>query len=141
MRIFILSALSATAVWSGAWAQSQPQVTPPVSPQGTVQAKAAIAECDRLISYLEQARPADSGVTVEQVTAWRQGNNFDACRETLLRVTEAKPDSFSTQSNQAGTPGSTSGPTGLPTVTSSGLPASGPGPAPQPPTGNSPAPQ
>jgi PRC-barrel domain len=138
MRI-LLAVLSTSALATAAIAQQQPSVTPPVAPQGTIQAKAAIAECDRLISYLEQTRPADAGVTVEQAGAWRQANNFEACRETLLRVSEAKPDSFSTQSNQVGTPGSASGPTGLPTVTSSGLPASPPAPAQGPATGPAPA--
>jgi hypothetical protein len=132
MRI-LLAVLSTSALATAAIAQQQPPVTPSVAPQGTIQAKAAIAECDRLISYLEQARPADAGVTVEQANAWRQTSNFEACRETLLRVSEAKSDSFSTHSNQPGTPGSASGPTGLPTVTSSGLPASPPAPSPSPP--------
>ena len=141
MRI-LLAVLSTSALATVALAQQQPSVTPSAAPQGTTQAKAALAECDRLISYLEQARPADAGVTVEQASAWRQASNFEACRETLLRVSEAKPDSFSTHSNQSGTPGSASGPTGLPTVTSSGLPASPPAPSTNPaPTGPSAPPQ
>ena len=129
MRI-LLAVMSTTVAVTAALAQQQPTVTPSVAPQGTMQAKAAIAECDRLISHLQEARPAAEGVTVEQATAWRQSSNFEACRETLLRISEAKPDSYSTHSNQAGTPGSADGPTGLPTVTSSGLPASPPPPPP-----------
>jgi len=132
MRI-LLAVLSTTVLAGAALAQQQPAVTPPVAPQGTIQAKGAIAECDRLISYLEETHPVGAGVTVEQATAWRQTSNFEACRESLRRVAESKPDSYSTHSNQAGSPGSADGPTGLPTLTSSGLPASDPAATPNPP--------
>ena len=96
MRI-LLAVLSTTVLATAVLAQQQPTVTPPVAPQGTIQAKGAIAECDRLIGYLEETRPPAAGVTVEQAAAWRQASNFDACRETLRRVTNAKPDSQGTQ--------------------------------------------
>lgn len=128
MRI-LLTVLSTTFLATAALAQQQPTVTPPVAPEGTVQATAAIAECDRLKSYLEGTPRPAGGVTVEQVAAWRQSNDFEACRTTLQRLTQANKDSSSTQPNQTGSTGAT----GSPTATSGGLPAPAPSAPPPPP--------
>jgi sporulation protein YlmC with PRC-barrel domain len=89
MRTALLAALmGSTAFIAAASAQQQPQVTPNVAPQGTVDAKAAIAECDRLIAYLEQARPANPGVTLEQVRTWQRASEFQPCQDNLRRLTE-----------------------------------------------------
>ncbi len=85
----LLAALmGSTAFIGAALAQQQPQVTPNVAPQGTVDAKAAIAECDRLIAYLEQARPENPGVTPEQVRIWQRASEFQPCQDNLRRLTE-----------------------------------------------------
>jgi hypothetical protein len=90
MRI-VLAVLSASLAAAAASAQQQPQVTPPVAPQGTAQAAGALGECDRLINYLETAKPPPAGVSAEQAAAWRQSANSGACHEALQRLTEAKP--------------------------------------------------
>ncbi len=89
MRTALLAALlGSAALATGAAAQQQPQVTPTTVPQGTVDARAALAECERLAAYLEQAKPADAGVTVEQARAWQQAANALPCQDNLRRLTE-----------------------------------------------------
>jgi hypothetical protein len=92
MRTVFLAALMSTTALLGptaAYAQTQPQVTPETAPAGEVQARAAISECDRLITYLEQSRPANPGVTPEQVTEWRNTANAQPCHDNLRRLTES----------------------------------------------------
>jgi hypothetical protein len=85
MRIALLVALLATAVPAGA--QTEPQITPNVLPRGEIQAKAAIAECDRLIFWLRNdPPPPNSGLTVEQAEAWRQAAEPQPCRDALDRL-------------------------------------------------------
>lgn len=89
MRPLLLAAfLGSTALAAGAAAQTQPQVTPGTVPQGQAQAKAAIAECDRLASLLESS-PANAGVTLEQVRAWQRANEVGPCRDNLQRLNQA----------------------------------------------------
>lgn len=88
MRSAFIALLGSTVLFGSAAAQQQPQVTPPVIPQGTADAKAAVSECDRLVAYLEQAKPADAGVTVEQVRAWQQAAEPQPCRDNLRRLAE-----------------------------------------------------
>jgi PRC-barrel domain len=42
-----------------------------------------------LAALLEQSRPANAGVTVEQVRDWRQANDATACRDNLQRLNQA----------------------------------------------------
>jgi hypothetical protein len=86
---FLAAALGSAALIAGAAAQQQPQVTPDVVPQGEVRAKAAIAECDRLINLLQGGGPKNPGISVEQVRAWDQASNTAACRDNLRRIEQA----------------------------------------------------
>jgi hypothetical protein len=90
MRPLLLAAfLSSTALAGSAMAQTPPTVTPTIIPQGEAQGRAAIAECDQLTALLEQSRPANAGVTVEQARDWRQANDATACRDNLQRLNQA----------------------------------------------------
>jgi len=72
---------------SVALAQS-PQTNPPNSPTANATSAAAptLADCDRLVTVLEARKPADAGVTVEQVRAYKTSNNAKACHDALLRI-------------------------------------------------------
>jgi hypothetical protein len=89
MRTALLAALvGTTAFITAAVAQQQPPVTPGIVPEGTADARAAIAECERLEAYLQETKPANAGVTLEQVQAWQQNAQVEPCRENLRRLTE-----------------------------------------------------
>jgi hypothetical protein len=47
---------------------------------------ATLADCDRLLALLEQRRPANPGVTVEQTRTYRTSNNAQACHDALVRL-------------------------------------------------------
>lgn len=82
MRTTFLGALlgSTALIATGAFAQTAaPQ---PAAPAQT----ATVADCDRLITVLEQRRPTNAGVTVEQVRTFRTANNAQACRDALVRI-------------------------------------------------------
>ena len=88
MRTLLVAALLGTSALAGpAGAQQQPPVTPTEVPAGQAAAQAGIAECDRLISYLEQARTPPSGVTLEQAREWRRALDGAACHTTIGRLT------------------------------------------------------
>jgi hypothetical protein len=88
MRTLLVAALLGTSALAGpARAQQQPPVTPTEVPAGQAAAQAGIAECDRLIAYLEQARTAPSGVTLEQAREWRRALDGAACHTTIGRLT------------------------------------------------------
>jgi hypothetical protein len=65
-----------------------------------------VADCDRLITVLEERRPANAGVTVEQVRSFRTANNAQACRDALGRIdptlVQAQPTTQTTQTGQTG---------------------------------------
>jgi sporulation protein YlmC with PRC-barrel domain len=85
MRTLLLAAfLSSTALATAAVAQT----TPADTPEGAAQAKAAIAECDRLISFLDPTRPT-GGVTVERAQEWKRASDATACKSALDRLTQA----------------------------------------------------
>jgi hypothetical protein len=93
MRTALVAALLGSSALLGlaplpAAAQGQPQVTPDVVPAGQAQAKAAIASCDRLTAYLEQARPAGA-VSTDQVRTWLQASDGASCQKELDRLAEA----------------------------------------------------
>ncbi len=88
MRTLLVAALLGTSALAGpACAQQQPPVTPTEVPAGQAAAQAGIAECDRLISYLEQSRTPPSGVTLEQAREWRRTLDGAACHTTIGRLT------------------------------------------------------
>jgi hypothetical protein len=87
--LFLAAFLSSTALAGSAMAQTPPTVTPTIIPQGEAQGRAAISACDQLTALLEQSRPANAGVTVEQVRDWRQANDATACRDNLQRLNQA----------------------------------------------------
>jgi sporulation protein YlmC with PRC-barrel domain len=60
--------------------------TPAPQPGTPATQTATVADCDRLITVLEQRRPANAGVTVEQVRTFRTANNAQACRDALVRI-------------------------------------------------------
>src|SRR5919107_1563667 len=93
---FAAALLSSTAfVAVGALAQT------PTPQPGTQQA--TVADCDRLVTVLEQRRPANAGVTVEQVRTFRTANNAQACRDALVRIDPTLVQATTTtQTGQAG---------------------------------------
>src|SRR3712207_4243972 len=93
MRTALLAAiLGSTALAATALAQGQLPATPDSAPEGQVRAKAALAECDRLIAFLDASRPT-AGVTVDQARTWQRESNVDACKTALDRITRASaPD-------------------------------------------------
>jgi sporulation protein YlmC with PRC-barrel domain len=80
------SALSLTV----ALAQS-PQTNPANSPPpiGAGATTATLADCDRLVTLLEHQKPANAGITVEQVRTYKTGNNAQACHDALVRIDPA----------------------------------------------------
>jgi hypothetical protein len=87
MRSALLGLLGLASFATLAAAQGQPQVTPDTVPAGQANAKAGIAECDRLVSYLETSGRSDSGVTVAQAQAWRERLDAASCQTSLQRLT------------------------------------------------------
>jgi hypothetical protein len=87
MRIVPAALAGATLLASAAIAQQQPQVTPTIVPEGQAIAKAGIAECGRLVSYLEQTPSARQTVALEQAIRWRQGLDSHACHDAIRRLT------------------------------------------------------
>lgn len=107
MRNLLWAALlSSSALTTGAMAQTAPTATTPATPTTTTpmagQPTATLADCDRLTTFLEQRRPANPGVTVEQIRTYRTGNNAQACRDALVRL---DPASATTAQGAAGTDG------------------------------------
>src|SRR5215211_4439807 len=79
--------LSSTAlIATSAFAQT-PAPQPGTGTAGTAAGQqATVADCDRLVTVLEERRPANAGVTVEQVRTFRTANNAQACRDALVRI-------------------------------------------------------
>jgi hypothetical protein len=110
---FLAVLLGSTALAASALAQSQPQVTPPQVtptqvtpaqvPEGQAQAKAAIAECDRLIAFLNPNRPT-GGITVERAQEWRTNSDAASCKSALDRLTQASAGESQPQPTVAGSP-------------------------------------
>ena len=88
MRTFLLILTGSTALASLALAQSPPTGVPTSGavPQTTAETTATLVDCDRLETFLEQRRPANAGVTVEQVRTYRTSNNAQACHDALVRL-------------------------------------------------------
>ncbi len=97
---FLAALLGSTALAATALAQSQPQVTPIQVPEGQAQAKAAIAECDRLIAFLDPNRPT-AGITVERAQEWKRNSDAAACKSALDRLTQASTGATDAQRAQA----------------------------------------
>jgi sporulation protein YlmC with PRC-barrel domain len=97
--------LSSTAlIATSAFAQT-PAPQPGTGTAGTAAGQqATVADCDRLVTVLEQRRPANAGVTVEQVRTFRTANNAQACRDALVRIdpTLVQAQGATTQTGQAG---------------------------------------
>ncbi|HEX2137768.1 MAG TPA: PRC-barrel domain-containing protein [Microvirga sp.] len=60
-------------------------MTPDVIPQGEAQGRAAVAECEQLISLLETSSPA-AGVTVEQARGWLTRGDARSCTQARERI-------------------------------------------------------
>ena len=97
--------LSSTAlIATSAFAQT-PAPQPGTGTAGTAAGQqATVADCDRLVTVLEERRPANAGVTVEQVRTFRTANNAQACRDALVRIdpTLVQAQGATTQTGQAG---------------------------------------
>jgi len=95
-----LALLGSSALYaSAALAQgtgSQPTTTQPAR----AGQQATLADCDRLVTVLEQRKPANAGVTVEQVRTYKSQNNAQACRDALVRIDPASANQ--TAEGQAG---------------------------------------
>src|SRR5215213_8263318 len=96
--------LSSTAlIATSAFAQT-PAPQPGTGTAGTAAGQqATVADCDRLVTVLEERRPANAGVTVEQVRTFRTANNAQACRDALVRIdpTLVQAQGATTQTGQA----------------------------------------
>lgn len=95
-------------------AQTQSQVTPTTVPEGEARAKAAVAECDRLLAFLNPSRPV-AGVSMEVARRWKETSDVDQCRKALERVTQAAAEPPSdpnapAPAAQAGSPGTPASP-------------------------------
>src|SRR5215211_3242041 len=97
--------LSSTAlIATSAFAQT-PAPQPGTGTAGTAAGQqATVADCDRLVTVLEERRPANAGVTVEQVRTFRTANNAQACRDALVRIdpTAATTTATATSPGQPG---------------------------------------
>lgn len=82
---FLAALLGSTILSTSAVAQGQPQVTPNVVPLGEAQGKAAVAECQQLISLLQSASGA-RGVTAEQARNWLAAGDAQSCTDARERV-------------------------------------------------------
>ena len=79
--------LSSTALIATSAFSQTPAPQPGTGTAGTAAGQqATVADCDRLVTVLEQRRPANAGVTVEQVRTFRTANNAQACRDALVRI-------------------------------------------------------
>jgi hypothetical protein len=95
MRNAYLAILIGCTALVPAMAPAQTPQSPPSS--GTNPgATATLADCDRLLAFLEQRHPENAGVTSEQVRAFKTGNNAKACHDVLVRI-----DPTGTQTGQA----------------------------------------
>ena len=109
MRSFLLVFTGSTALASSlALAQAPPSGAPiaGASSSSAAATTVTLADCDRLEMFLEQRRPANAGVTVEQVRTYRTSNNAQACHDALIRL---DPESAQAN-NKAGKEG---GPTNI----------------------------
>lgn len=89
MRNFLLILTGSTALASSlALAQAPPSGTPATGAPSPSAAATTVtlADCDRLQRFLEERRPANAGVTVEQVHTYRTSNNAQACHDALVRL-------------------------------------------------------
>jgi len=97
------SALAAALLGSTALLATGALAQTPAPQPGTPAQTASVADCDRLITVLEQRRPANAGVTVEQVRTFRTANNAQACRDALQRIDPTLVQAQgATQTGQAG---------------------------------------
>ena len=101
---FATALLGSTALMATSAFAQTPAPQPGTGTAGTAAGQqATVADCDRLVTVLEQRRPANAGVTVEQVRTFRTANNAQACRDALVRIdptlVQAQP---TTQTGQAG---------------------------------------
>jgi len=82
MRNILITILAGTSALSLTVALAQ---SPPANPAPSAAATETVADCDRLATLLEQ-HPANAGVTVEQVRAYKANNNAKACHDALVRI-------------------------------------------------------
>jgi sporulation protein YlmC with PRC-barrel domain len=87
MRKVLLAILTgSTALGSTVALAQAPQSGGATATAPAVGTTATLADCDRLLTLLEQRRPANPGLTVEQVRSYRGTNNAQACHDTLVRI-------------------------------------------------------
>jgi sporulation protein YlmC with PRC-barrel domain len=89
MRNFLLILTGSTALLSLPALAQGPQTGTPAAGAPSPPAAAttaSLADCDRLETFLEQRRPSNTEVTVEQVRRYRTSNNAQACHDALVRL-------------------------------------------------------
>jgi hypothetical protein len=120
MRSVLLGAILAATAPAAVDAQT-PHPAPVTAPKGQVQAKAAIAECDGLIAYLEQSRGATQGFTVEQVRAWREALNPEPRQRHLERLMRTEQTRVTSNASESSSPA-----IALPATAAGTMPTEGP---------------
>jgi sporulation protein YlmC with PRC-barrel domain len=110
MRSALLAILcGSTALASSiAFAQAPTTTNPPAANQPAATSAAAnqtptLADCDRLVTFLNERHPANPGVTVEQARTYKTDNNPKACHDALVRIDPA----YAQATNQGGKEGAT----------------------------------
>lgn len=83
MRSLALALLGSSALFASA---AMAQTGGTTNAAGSHQNQAGLADCDRLITVLEQRKTDDAKVKPDTVRGWKKDNNAGACRDTLARV-------------------------------------------------------
>jgi hypothetical protein len=91
MRTVLFAILAGSSTLASPTAFAQTQQSPTTGPAAAAtptpsSPTATLADCDRLLVVLEQRRPANLGITAEQVRAYRASNNPQGCRDALNRI-------------------------------------------------------
>jgi hypothetical protein len=105
MRRFLLILSGSTALASSLALAQAPTTDTPTAGEPSPSAAAAtvtLIDCDRLERFLEQRRPANAGVTVEQIRSYRTGNNAQACHDALVRLDPASARANNQGGKEAG---------------------------------------
>ena len=90
MRNVLLALLTGSTALASSLALAQ--APPPASPEAATSgasSTATSADCDRLLTFLEQRHPANPGITAEQVNTYKTNKNTQACRDALARIDPA----------------------------------------------------
>jgi hypothetical protein len=94
-KVLLAVFVGSTALATGALAQSANQTG---SQAGTQ--TASIADCDRVIVFLEQRRVANPPITIEQARVFKRDANAQACRDALNRIEQASAQQPGAQGQQ-----------------------------------------